>query len=321
MPVVRNPAYKPPFYAFNKHMETIIPSALRKVKGVEYKRERIDTEDGDFLDLDWLQNGHDKLIIISHGLEGSSHRPYVKGMAKLFHQHGWDALAWNCRSCSEEMNKTPKLYHHGFTVDVKAVVDHAISKGYQHICMVGFSMGGSLTMKYIGEHADQLPKQVKAGMAVSVPCELSKSAEQLSEKGNRFYQSRFMKKLTVKLQQKNEQFPGLLEMRDWKSFENFHEFDSHYTAKLYNYKDSHDFYDNVQCLPHLEHIKVPCLILNAENDPMLSGRCYPTELAHEHELLHLEITSHGGHVGFLKFGSEHTYAEERALTFFEQFNP
>jgi predicted alpha/beta-fold hydrolase len=316
MPIIRNSTYKPPFYAFNKHLETIIPSVLRKVKGVSFRRERIDTADGDFLDLDWLQRGNKRLIIISHGLEGSSHRPYVKGVAKLFHKNGWDALAWNCRSCSQEMNKTAKLYHHGFTVDVKAVVDHAVHNGYEQIGLVGFSMGGSLTMKYIGEHKDHLPSQVKAGMAVSVPCELSKSLERLSEPGNKFYQDRFMKKLTIKLQQKSEQFPGLIEMKPWKSFKNFHEFDTHYSAKIYHFKDSTDFYDQVQCLPHLANIKVPCFILNAENDPMLSGKCYPVELAESNELLSLELTKYGGHVGFLKAGSEYTYAEERALQFF-----
>lgn len=299
-------------------METIIPSALRKVKNVDYKRERISTNDGDFLDLDWLESGRKKLIIISHGLEGSSHRPYVKGVAKLFHKNGWDALGWNCRSCSEEMNLTPKLYHHGFTVDVKAVVDHAISKGYEQIGLIGFSMGGNLTMKYIGEHKHNLPKEVKAGMAVSVPCELSKSSEQLAEPGNKFYQNRFMRKLTFKLQQKSEQFPGLIEMRPWKSFGSFHEFDTHYTATLYGYEDSHDFYNQVQCLPHLPNIQVPCLILNAENDPMLSGLCYPVKLAENNKFLSLELTKYGGHVGFLQQGNEYTYAEERALTFFTE---
>jgi predicted alpha/beta-fold hydrolase len=318
MPVIKNTTYKPPFFAFNKHMETIIPSALRKVKGVNYERERITTHDDDFLDIDWVKNGHKRLIIVSHGLEGSSDRPYVKGIAKIFSEHKWDVLAWNCRSCSEEMNRTPKLYHHGYTVDVKTVVNHAISKGYESIGLVGFSMGGSLTLKYSGENGTDLPEAVKACMAVSVPCELSKSSEQLAEKGNKFYQDRFMKKLTFKLTKKNEQFPGLIDIVPWKRFNNFHEFDTHYSAKLYGFKDGQDFYDKVQCLPFLEQIQIPCLILNAANDPMLSGLCYPEDIAKEKENITLEISDYGGHVGFLQKGKKATYAEERALEFFNE---
>jgi len=316
MPVITNKSYKPPFFIFNKHMETIIPSALRKVKGVNYKRERIYTADDDFLDLDWIRDGNSRLIIVSHGLEGSSDRPYIKGIAKLFSKHNWDVLAWNCRSCSEEMNATAKLYHHGFTIDVDTVVKHAIAEGYQSIGLVGFSMGGSLTLKYSGENGELLPGEIKACMAISVPCELSTSAAQLAEKGNAFYQNRFMRKLTLKLSLKNEQFPGLVKMKPWKSFKNFHEFDTHYTAKLYGFKDAQDFYDKVQCLPHLKNITIPCLILNAENDPMLSGRCYPKEIATNHKQITLEISKYGGHVGFMQRNKSSTYAEDRALGFF-----
>ncbi len=318
MPVIKNNTYKPPFYAFNKHVETILPSAWRKVKGVNYERKRIETPDDDFLDLDWINNKHDRLIIVSHGLEGSSDRPYVKGIAKHFSNNNWDVLAWNCRSCSEEMNSTPKLYHHGFTVDVATVVKHAIEKGYNKIGLVGFSMGGSLTLKYVGESEIDLPKQIKACMAVSVPCELSRSSAQLAQNENKFYQDRFMRKLTFKLSQKNEQFPGLIEMRPWKSFKNFDEFDTHYSAKLYNFKDAQDFYGKVQCLPFLKKINIPTLILNAANDPMLSGQCYPVDIATESKHITLEISKYGGHVGFLQANKATTYAEERALGFFDE---
>ncbi|MBK6266263.1 alpha/beta fold hydrolase [Marivirga sp. S37H4] len=316
MPLIINKTYKSPFYAFNQHIETIIPSAIRKVKGVNYHRERITTPDNDFLDIDWLKADNDQLVIISHGLEGSSHRPYVKGIAKLFHQNGWDALAWNCRSCSEEMNKNEILYHHGFTEDVDTVVQRALADNYKSICLIGFSMGGSLTLKYLGENADNLPDSIKAGMAVSVPCDLEGSSKMLALKENKFYQSRFMRKLSKKMLWKNEQFPGFVEMKPWKLFKNFHEFDTHYSAKIFGFKDAADFYQNVQCLPFIENIKVPTLVLNALNDPMLADSCYPKELAERMPNLTLEISDKGGHVGFMQAGKEFTYAEERALQYF-----
>jgi len=320
MPVIKNNQYKPPFYLFNQHLETIVPSALRKVKGVEYQRERIQTRDKDFLDLDWLNNDNSRLVIASHGLEGSSDRPYITGIAKLFSENKWDILAWNCRSCSGEMNRKEFLYHHGFTQDVEEVVQKAIEKGYKEIVMIGFSMGGSLTLKYVGENGESLYPEIKAAMAVSVPCNLSISSKMLGLKKNKFYQDRFMKKLDIKLRQKSDQFPGLIEIKPWKTFKNFHEFDTHYSAKIFGYSDAQDFYDSVQCYPHLKSINVPTLILNALNDPMLAGDCYPESEAENNQHILLELTNYGGHVGFLQKGKQYTYAEERALSFFNEIS-
>lgn len=318
MPIIKNIQYKPPFYLFNQHLETIVPSALRKVKGVKYERERIETQDGDFLDIDWVRNNNSRLIIASHGLEGSSERPYIQGVAKLFRQNNWDVLAWNCRSCSGEMNRKEFLYHHGFTQDVEEVVNKALKEGYNEIVMIGFSMGGSLTLKYVGENGQDLYPEIKAAMAVSVPCNLSSSSKMLALKKNKFYQNRFMRKLDIKLRHKNEQYPGLLEIKPWQTFKDFHEFDSHYSAKFFGYKDAQDFYDSVQCFPHLKNIKIPTLILNALNDPMLTGDCYPESEANANQNIVLELTSHGGHVGFLQKNKKFTYAEERALSFFTE---
>ena len=300
-------------------METIFPSALRKVKGVEYQRERIETRDDDFLDIDWVKDNNSRLIIVSHGLEGSSDRPYILGIAKLFSANSWDILAWNCRSCSGEMNRREFLYHHGFTQDVEEVVRHALRKGYKEIVMIGFSMGGSLTLKYVGENGKNLHPEIKGSMAVSVPCNLSSSSKMLALGKNKFYQNRFMRKLDIKLREKEEQYPDLIEIKPWKTFADFHEFDTHYSAKIFGYKDAQDFYDSVQCYPHLKNINIPTLILNSLNDPMLTGDCYPESEAQRNINIFLELTQYGGHVGFMQKGREHTYAEERALAFFTEF--
>jgi len=320
MPVIKNKQYKPPFYLFNQHLETIVPSALRKVKGVKYERERIETRDGDFLDIDWVKNNNSRLIIASHGLEGSSDRPYILGIAKLFSQDDWDVMAWNCRSCSGEMNRKEFLYHHGFTQDVEEVVRKALENNYKEIVMIGFSMGGSLTLKYVGENGHDLYPEIKGAMAVSVPCNLSSSSQMLALKKNKFYQDRFMRKLDIKLREKSDQFPGMIDIKPWKNFKNFHEFDTHYSAKIFGYKDAQDFYDSVQCYPHLKEINIPTLILNALNDPMLTDDCYPESEVEKNQNILLELTNYGGHVGFLQKGKHYTYAEERALSFFSQIS-
>ena len=145
--------YLPPFFLFSPHLETIYPALLRRVTLTAYKRERINTPDDDFLDLDWLQKDSNSVVIISHGLEGNSTRPYMKGMAKALSDGGFDVCALNLRGCSGEMNRQLRFYHSGATDDLHTVVEHVIStKRYRSIYLVGFSLGGNITLKYLGEH-------------------------------------------------------------------------------------------------------------------------------------------------------------------------
>ncbi len=120
--------YKRPSFLFSAHLETIYPSLLRRLKEVAYQRERIQTPDYDFLDFDWLHKGSNKVVIISHGLEGNTSRDYMKGMANAFSETGFDVLAWNFRGCSEEMNKQLRFYHSGATEDLDCIVHHARTK-------------------------------------------------------------------------------------------------------------------------------------------------------------------------------------------------
>lgn len=143
MPIIdTQKSFTPPLLQWNGHIQTIIPSIKRTIEG-SYVRERIILSDGDFLDLDWKKTGSNRLVIITHGLEGSSERHYVKAPAKLLSQNGFDVLAWNCRSCSGELNHTPTLYHHGDIKDISEVVQYGLSQGkYDSFDLVGFSMGG-----------------------------------------------------------------------------------------------------------------------------------------------------------------------------------
>ena len=321
MPIIQKSSYDDhPFYIKNGHFETIIPSLFGSIKGVNYNRERISTSDHDFLDLDWLKEENDKLIVISHGLEGSSERYYVKSMAKYFLAKGWDVLAWNYRSCSGEMNKALRLYHHGVTDDYDQIIKHAIQTSpYERIALSGFSMGGSTTLKYLGEQSGNIDSRIFAAAVFSVPCNLWDSAVQLTKKENRFYTKRFLKKMLRKIKQKAELHPNKINIEGIDKITTFAEFDKRFTAPLHGFKDAEDFYTSSTSDQFYPNIQVPSLIVNAKNDPMLGEQCYPYDIAKNHKYLHLETPDAGGHVGFSLKGKEYSWMDRRALEFISGF--
>lgn len=303
----------------NGHVATIYPSTFRKVEGVTYARERIDTPDDDFLDLDWSKGTDNKnLVIVSHGLEGSSERPYVLGMVKYFRSRNWDALAWNCRSCSGEINRTARFYHHGATDDLQTVIDHVNKiKHYDQIWLVGFSMGGSLSIKYLGEQGSGVPSNVRGGVAFSIPVSLRSSVEMLTNGRVKFYEKRFLKKLEDKVKTKAATYPDLITYNGFDHINSFSDFDNAYTAPLHGFKDADDFYDTVAAGKYMEGSNRPILICNAINDPFLGDACYPYDVCEKSELLYLETPHYGGHVGFSLPQKEHNYMEQRAWEFIQ----
>ncbi|MFM8741590.1 MAG: YheT family hydrolase [Cytophagales bacterium] len=320
MPIISQSSYHHPSYLFNGHVQTIVPSMFRKIEGIRYQRERLELADGDFLDLDWLKQKAQKLVIISHGLEGNSERHYVMGMAKYFSVRGWDALAWNCRGCSGEMNRLPKFYHHGATEDLKAVVEHAVSTGaYSQVALVGISMGGSLTLKYFGESGDALLKNVKCASVFSVPCHLGDSAKELDKPNKRFYLNRFLKKLSKKIEAKSKIFPNEISHIGFERIKTFREFDTRYTAPLHGFKDADDFYTRASSGAYIASIAKPVLIVNALNDPFLPQTCFPFDVARTHASVWLETPATGGHVGFSLKGKQENWMEVRAFEFIQQY--
>ncbi len=318
MPVIASRFRRSPFYLINGHFQSVYPSLYRKVSGVEYQRERLTLSDGDFVDIDWLEGGHDKLLVITHGLEGNAQRQYVKGAAKLFAQHGWDILAWNCRSCSGEMNRAFRLYHHGDIDDITEVIAHAQKKkNYREISLMGHSMGGSITLKYLGINANQLPANIKSATAFSIPCDLEAGATILNEPSNKLYFNKFLSKLRVKIEHKARTFPGRLDLSNFDRIEVWRDFDEFFSAPMNGYKDAAEFYEQCSAIHFMGAIKIPTLICNAKNDPILPAECYPLDLCDKHSSLFLEIPKSGGHCGFLQPGDEFAYSERRALEFVE----
>ncbi|MBX2916536.1 MAG: alpha/beta fold hydrolase [Cyclobacteriaceae bacterium] len=309
-------AYRAPAILFTNHLETIYPALLRTVNGVVYSRERISTPDDDFLDLDWINNKSEKLVIISHGLEGNSKRAYVKGMAKIFSLQQYDVLAWNYRGCSEEMNHQLRFYHSGATDDLHLVIQHALTKGYSEINLIGFSLGGNLTLKYVGEQSNSMVPQINRAVVFSVPLHLHSCSLKIATSAYGIYANRFLKTLKQKVVLKASRMPGI-DIRELDRINNLFDFDDTYTAKLHGFDGARDYYEKCSSLYFLEGIKIQTLVVNAQNDPFLSTRCYPDNF-YNHPFVKTEFPKKGGHVGFAQFAKNGVYwSELRALRFIQ----
>lgn len=312
--------YRPPFYLRNGHLQSILPTLFRKPKPPPFSRERIETPDHDFLDLDWStvppnDSPRRILAILSHGLEGNTRRAYIHGMVGALNGAGVDALAWNYRGCSGEVNRQPVMYHNGATADLDAVVQHAVSKErYDAIFLIGFSMGGNMSLLYAGQQEDRVHPLVKGVVGFSAPCDLAVGGEQLARPECTVYMKRFLKKFHRKIRRKMAQYPDLLNDDGFEEIQNFHQFDDRYTAPLHGFASAQDYYEKCSCLRVLDRIKVPSLLVNAADDPFLAGGCYPREAARNHRYLKLEIPRWGGHMGFMANGPIF-WSEKRVLAF------
>ncbi|MCA0958853.1 YheT family hydrolase [Allomuricauda sp. XS_ASV26] len=310
--------YAPPILFRNGHFSTIYSGIIRSVNGVVQNRERIALSDGDFLDLDWsyAQSKSKKLVVLLHGLEGDAQRPYITGSAKILNQNGYDCCAVNFRGCSGEPNIKYRSYHSGATEDLMDILDHILStRDYKSIFLKGFSLGGNLLLKYLGE-GNQIPIELKGAVAVSVPCNLYDSCKQLLSTKNILYAIRFKGNLLEKLRQKQAMFPEKISNADIKKIKTLMDFDDAYTSKAHNFKNALDYYEQCSSLQFLPNIQVPSLIINAKNDSFLGPDCYPVLETDNNPNLHLEMPNYGGHVGF--WGKNNiTYTEKRALEFFE----
>lgn len=317
MPIIKHADYQAPFWLPNGHTQTIFPSVFRKITTVKYLRERISTPDNDFLDVDWSKakqdNGQIKkapLLILSHGLEGDSHRQYITGMVQNFNQHGFDCLAWNFRSCSGELNKTIRFYHSGATDDLDLVIKYAISKGYEAINLIGFSLGGNLTLKYLGEQSEKLSPKIKKAVTFSVPLHLSSSSQTIGW----FYTKRFNDSLKKKILAKAKLFPEQIQTSNISKIKTLKDFDDCYTSQLHGFQDAEDYYERNSSLYFLDKIQIPTLIINAQNDPFLSKDCYPFEKAKFLEKVYFQAPENGGHCGFYQHNYQGVlWSEKRAL--------
>lgn len=317
MPFMRSPDYHPRFPFNDGHVQTIYPNLVRKVGGIRYQRHCIDTPDGDFLDLDYSRHGFERLAVVAHGLEGDSFRPYVLGMVRALNRRGWDAVAWNFRGCSGRSNRTLRLYHSGNSDDLRTVVTHVLDRGeYQTIALIGFSLGGNVVLKYLGEEGRNIHPSIKAAAALSVPCDLTSGACRMSRPENFIYTYRFLRLLHRKIRLKMKQFPGRIDDSGFHLIRTFKDFDDRYTAPLHGFDNAQDYWNKASSKPFLKRIRIPTLLVDAINDPFLPEPCYPIDEARDNPFLFLDVPDHGGHVGFVSFNAAGEYWSERRVARF-----
>lgn len=351
MPLIAPSTYEPPTHLWNGHLQTIIPSLFRRV-AVPYVRERIEIPDDDFLDLDWAYsvnsrqlpvaertggspltgNGllftDNRLVILSHGLEGSSTSTYLAGMVRHLTRSGFDCLAWHYRSCGGELNRQQRFYHIGDTGDLHHVVQYAIAKGYRTIYLVGFSAGGNVTLKYLGEHGPAhggktIDPAIKKAVTFSVPLDLIGATKRLEQWDSLVYNYRFNRTLKRKVLQKAALMPGVFQTEAVSKSRSVREFDALFTAPMNGFRNVTDYYTRSSSLQFVPNIAVPTLIINAKNDPFLSPECFPEAMARELPNVWMEFPAQGGHCGFVSKTSGINggayWSEERAAAFLADF--
>lgn len=317
-----NSDYTPSLLFKNKHFNTVFRTFFTK-QTVNYKRKRLELEDGDFIDLDFSSVNSDTIVIALHGLEGSSKSKYIIGITNYLNKQNIDVVAVNFRGCSGKPNRLLQTYHSGKTDDLHAIITYinAIFK-YKQIVILGYSLGGNITLKYLGENSKNLHPKIKCAIAISVPCDLESSSKMLANTENKIYLNKFLQTLKSKTLEKLAQFPDSFLKKDAiLKAKNFYDFDNLYTAPAHGFKNAEDYWRKSSSKPYLARIKTPTLMLNALDDSFLSKECYPTKIAEENDSLFLEIPKYGGHVGFnSNFLLKNNYwLEKRIVKFMELY--
>ncbi|CAM1333257.1 YheT family hydrolase [Tenacibaculum aestuariivivum] len=298
MPIVT--AHFNPLLPFKSaHFSTIYRPLFMK-STINYQRKRITTWDNDFIDLDFSLTGSKTLILLIHGLEGSSQSNYMINTASYLNTSGFDTVCMNLRSCSGEDNLLLKTYHSGKTDDVHFIIKHlATNSNYTNIIIVGFSLGGNLTLKYLGEY-EHISTKVKGGIAISTPIDITSSQTELAKFKNKLYLNEFLKTLKPKIIAKSAKFPDFkLNKKEVLNATKLWHLEKQYTAPIFGFKSPEDYWAKASSKPYINNIKLPTLLINALNDPFLSEACFPFKEATSNTNFYLATPKYGGHVGFI----------------------
>ncbi len=313
-------SYNPQTIFKNKHFNTIYRTFFHQFS-ISYDRQRLETDDGDFIDLDFSKVDSKKIVLIVHGLEGSSNSKYVQSLSQVLNDSKFNTVAINLRGCSGEPNRLLSSYHSGKTDDLDAVLTFLENHySYEEYYIVGYSLGGNITLKYAGEKGENISKKMQKVVGVSVPCDLKGSSESLSTFWNKIYMERFLITLKQKALDKLMVFPdSFLNQEKIKNATNFFDFDNLYTAPTHGFNDAFDYWLKCSSKQFIPGIKIPALLISAQDDPFLSTTCFPIKEAQENDFFTLEITKYGGHVGFNdKFPtSQGLWLEHRIVDFFQ----
>lgn len=325
MPLIPS-SFAPPSHLSPSWVQTIVPALVRtRSTARDVTHERLKLPDGDFLELEWHRAQTDahasRLAILTHGLEGSTSSGYMTGMIRHLTALGYQVLAWNMRGCGRERNLLPSWYHSGQSSDLRAVVQHAIEQHPQHsISLVGVSVGGNILCKYLGEEGVRVSSNIKGAVAISVPLDLEGSAQSLALPSRALYLRHLLRPLRARMREKAARFPEVFDLRGLDKIRDFYEFDRRFTAPMHGFASVEEYWDSCSGVRFLEQIAVPMHIITACDDPFLSPRCYPRELAERSSIITLETPQHGGHVGFIEsLNLSQTWLEMRVTEILTRF--
>lgn len=302
----RTPDFRPAWWLPGSHLQTLWPQFRRRPRSVVRQRERLKTPDGDFLDLDWGGAAQGPLVLLVHGLTGSSHSHYIRGLEAALLRRGFRTVAMNFRGCSGRMNDTSRCYHSGETGDIGWVYACLRKREPETpLAVAGFSLGGNVVLKWLGEQGNAL--DLFGAVAVSVPMLLDVCASQMDRGFSRFYRDHLLRDLKAYLRHKRLHLERIgmaheawriAELGDLSAVDSFWEYDQRVIAALYDFRDVDDYYRRSSSRQFLASIQMPTLILQARDDPFMTDEVIPCadEVS---ESVRLEISSAGGHVGYV----------------------
>ncbi|WP_088331174.1 hydrolase [Lacimicrobium sp. SS2-24] len=296
--------FSPPWWALNRHVQTLWPRFVQRRAPVTLRWEQFDLPDGDFIELAWTPTlpAPKGLVVCFHGLEGSVRSHYANDLAAFLHRMGWQTVVMHFRGCGTRPNLTPRAYHSGDTEDAIYLLQE-LQNRYPHVrrYAVGFSLGANMLLKLLGENIRQ--RWVKGAVAISPPLKLSECAASIGRGFSRVYQRYLLNsmrnRLLVKMQQLDYSELLQVDARKVSEFSCFRDFDQYVTAPLHGFDDVDDYYTKCSAIHYLRHIATPTLVLHAADDPFMNHSVIPKneELSTQ---VRVELSRKGGHVGFLQ---------------------
>lgn len=314
-------SYQAPCWLPGGHLQTIYPATLMAKPRVTYRRERWNSPDGDFIDIDFVDGQPEQpLLILFHGLEGSSDSHYARSLMARASALGWSGAVPHFRGCSGEPNHAPRFYHSGDAEEIDWVVRRLAGRRdeqqWSRLHAVGVSLGGNALLRWLGESQTQAD-MIDAACAISAPLDLAAGGAALSRGVNLLYTRAFLQTLKPKCLHKLQQFPGLFDNNLMLRARTLYEFDNVVTAPLHGYRDTDDYWNRASAKHVLADITVPTLVLNAQNDPFLPPEHLPRSASAQ---VKLEYPREGGHVGFTvgRLPGAHDWLPQRVIRFLTQ---
>ena len=305
----------------NRHLQTLYAALMAPAPRVAFRRERWDTPDGDFVDVDFVDGAPGSpWVHLYHGLEGSSNSPYARVLMAHVARRGWRGSVFHFRGCSGEPNRLPRAYHSGDTDEIDWSLRRVRAlAGKTPLYATGVSLGGNAFAKWLGERGASACRVVDRAAVVSAPLDLMAAGEALGQGFARLYSRHFLGTLKVSALAKLERFPGLYDPAAVRRARSLRDFDNVVTAPLHGFRDTDDYWTRASAKPHLKGIRVPTLVVNARDDPFLPAAALPGA-GEVSSAVRLEFPHRGGHVGFVTapFPGRIQWLPQRLLHFFER---